>query len=75
MGTLKKTISIVAPMYNEELLASQYCSETVANLKRLREKYDFEIILVNDGSKDATRQIMIDEQKKNELIEKIHYER
>lgn len=61
---MKKLISIVAPMYNEEALAHEYCEETLKMAAGERE-YDFEIILVNDGSKDATYQIMLDEQKKH----------
>ena len=31
----------------------------------LKDRYDFEIILVNDGSKDSTYSVMLDEQKKH----------
>ncbi|WP_294155255.1 glycosyltransferase family 2 protein [uncultured Clostridium sp.] len=62
---MKKLISIVAPMYNEEVLCHQYCKETLAMTRSLEDKYDFEIILVNDGSKDNTYAIMLEEQKAN----------
>lgn len=62
---MKKLISIVAPMYNEETLAHEYCKETLAMVETLKEKYDFEIILVNDGSKDNTYHIMLEEQEKH----------
>lgn len=59
---MKKLISIVAPMYNEEQLASAYCHETMKIVDQLKEVYDFEIILVNDGSRDSTYSIMLEEQ-------------
>ncbi len=61
---MKKLISIVAPMYNEEALCSEYCRETLAVIKEMAAQYDFEIILVNDGSKDNTYQVMLEEQRK-----------
>lgn len=61
---MKKIISIVAPMYNEEALVHEYCEETINVLSVLNEKYDFEIILVNDGSKDNTYQKMLYEQSR-----------
>ena len=60
---MKKLISIVAPMYNEETLAHEYCKETLAMTETLKDKYDFEIVLVNDGSKDNTYAIMLEEQQ------------
>lgn len=62
---MKKLISIVAPMYNEETLCHQYCKETLAMARTLENEYDFEIILVNDGSKDNTYAIMLEEQANN----------
>lgn len=62
---MKKLISIVAPMYNEETLAHEYCKETLAMTEMLKDKYDFEIVLVNDGSKDDTYKIMLQEQQEH----------
>lgn len=60
---MKKLISIVAPMYNEETLAHEYCRETLAMADNLKDQYDFEILLINDGSKDHTYAVMLEEQK------------
>ena len=49
------SIAIVAPAYNEELTII----ESVEALLALHYP-DFEVIVVNDGSKDATLQVMID---------------
>ena len=62
---MKKMVSIVAPMYNEETLAHKYCEETLKMCNSLSDKYNFEIVLVNDGSKDRTYEIMLEEQKLN----------
>ncbi len=62
---MKKIISVVAPMYNEETLAHVYCEETLKALEPIKDKYDIELVLVNDGSKDNTYSIMLEEQAKN----------
>ncbi len=59
---MKKLVSIVAPMYNEEKLVHVYCEETLKALSMLSDRYDFEIVLVNDGSTDNTYSIMLSEQ-------------
>lgn len=62
---MKKLISVVAPMYNEEGLVHVYCREMKKMAEGLADRYDFEIILVNDGSRDHTYQIMLEEQAMN----------
>lgn len=57
-----KLISVVAPMYNESALVREYCREALSVLSSLANKYDYEIILVNDGSSDNTLDIMWEEQ-------------
>jgi len=51
---MRKLLSIVAPMYNEEALAREYFETTVESLKCISDRYDIEIVLVNDGSTDNT---------------------
>lgn len=55
---MKKLISIVAPMYNEEALVETYCQTTLESLAPLKDKYDIELLLVNDGSHDSTWKLM-----------------
>ncbi len=45
-------LSIVAPMYNEELLIESYLEKTIAVLSQ--HFTDFEVILIDDGSTDST---------------------
>lgn len=62
---MKKLISVVAPMYNEEKLVDLYVQETISVLHRIEDIYDFELLLVNDGSKDSTIEKMLEVQDKN----------
>jgi dolichol-phosphate mannosyltransferase len=50
------TFSVVAPVFNEEALVEEFCRRTAAALEALGEP--FEIVLVNDGSRDRSLQIM-----------------
>ena len=50
----KKLISIILPSYNEEKNISLIYQELKKVLWTINEKYDYEIIFVNDGSKDNT---------------------
>lgn len=59
---ISKLISIIAPMYNESKLVNEYCKETLNAIAPLKDKYDFELILVNDGSKDDTYKLMLEQQ-------------
>ena len=53
----KKLITILVPAYNEEeVLYMLY--ERLKKLMDENTKYDFEILLINDGSKDNTFKIM-----------------
>lgn len=55
---MKSLITVIAPMYNEEALVEAFASKTKATLSELENQYDFEILFVNDGSKDMTLQQM-----------------
>ena len=52
-----KKISIVIPMYYEEQVAKE-CYTRVTNVLKSIENYDYEIIFINDGSKDKTLDIL-----------------
>ena len=53
-----KKISVVIPMYFEEEVVEECYNRTKSTLKCLSEKYDNEIIFVNDGSKDKTLEML-----------------
>ena len=49
----KKLISIVVPMYNESEGLHNFLEVLFSNLNQIK-NYDFEVVVVNDGSKDDT---------------------
>ena len=53
-----KKISVVIPMYCEEEVVDICYKRVVNNLKKLSDKYKYEIIFINDGSKDSTLEIL-----------------
>ncbi len=50
----RTSVSIIVPGYNEEAFISQNLSTLYNYMKRLEDKYDWEIVFINDGSNDRT---------------------
>lgn len=69
----KELISIVVPCYNEEEALPLFYKEITKVFKKIKE--DYEILLVNDGSKDSTLQIMKDLAKKDKHIKYLSFSR
>src|SRR5665647_3905968 len=65
-----KTISIVVPSYNEEENVMDLYLRTSAVMRELN-GYDYEIIFVDDGSTDKTRNIIEDLCQKDNHIKAI----
>lgn len=61
---MKKLISIIAPMYNEEEVCPLYIEETMKVVRELEPQYRVEIICVHDGAKDHTLEKMYEAQAK-----------
>ena len=57
-------LSIILPVYNLE----NYVSKTLDSLLSIRFSHDYEIIVVNDGSTDASEAIIRDYQQKTDKI-------
>ncbi len=70
---MKQILSIVIPCYNEE----KVIQTTYKRLKKILEKINFyyEIIFVNDGSKDATLSILEELAKKDKNVKVISFSR
>lgn len=63
----KKLVTILVPAYNEQdVLDMLY--DRLKNIMDELSKYDFEVLLVNDGSKDDTLKIMQNLRKKDSRI-------
>lgn len=58
----QNSLAIIIPMYNEEKVASKCIDEVITNLSKIKDKNC--LIVVNDGSKDKTNQILLKKQKK-----------
>ena len=69
-----KKISVVIPMYYEEEVANECYNRTKKVLNGL-ENYDYEIIFVNDGSKDKTLPILTAIATKDEKAKVISFSR
>ena len=51
--------SIIVPFYNEEKNVTKLHKEIIRSLKRIKNKHKFELIYVDDGSKDKTKRELI----------------
>ncbi len=69
----RPTFSIVAPVYNEEVLLPEFYSRVVAAIEPLGEP--FEIVLVNDGSRDRSLQIMLELHERDPRVKVINFSR
>lgn len=74
MSSNMKKISVVIPMYNEEEVAKTSYLRIQKVLEEL-EQYDYEMIFVNDGSKDKTLELLEEMAQKNEKVKIISFAR
>ncbi len=65
--------SVVAPVFNEEQLLPEFYRRTVAALEPLNEP--FEIVLVNDGSRDRSPEIMRELHAQDARVKVINFSR
>lgn len=70
-----KKISVVIPMYDEESVANECCIKISEIFDNLKEKYDYEIIIINDGSEDKTLDIIEEIAKKDKKVKVISFSR
>lgn len=74
LANMKKNkilISVVVPVLNEELSIKEFYQQLVNNI----ETYEYEIIFVNDGSKDKSQQIINDLRQKDKKVKLINLTR
>lgn len=69
----KPFISIVAPCYNEEAILQHNINTIASYLQEKNAKYEWEILIVNDGSKDKTGEIADGLAKQSANIRVIHH--
>ncbi len=68
----KEKISIVIPCYNSEKTIGVVVEQINATMKT-KSEYDYEIILVNDGSRDQTWKVISGLAKENEIVKAINF--
>jgi dolichol-phosphate mannosyltransferase len=67
------TYSVVAPVYNEQELIAEFCRRTAAALEPLGES--FEIILVNDGSRDRSPDVLRELHEADPRVKVVNFSR
>jgi len=74
MESTKKTfVSVVIPCYNEEAILQCNVNKVIGFLESKSEKYTWEVVLVNDGSKDNTGKIADELARQRSEIRVIHH--
>ncbi len=68
-------ISVIVPCYNEEKALPLFYEELSKNIKNFPSEVEFEILFVDDGSKDKTLKLIKDLQEKNHNIKYISFSR
>jgi glycosyltransferase involved in cell wall biosynthesis len=69
----KTSVSVVVPCYNEEAILKSNI-ETIRNFLEIRSsKYDWEILIINDGSRDKTGEIADEIEKLDDHVRVIHH--
>lgn len=71
----EKIISIVTPVYNEEKNISIFYVELNKVINQLADKYFFEIIFINDGSRDASILELQKIAEENENVKVLNFSR
>jgi glycosyltransferase involved in cell wall biosynthesis len=69
----KPFISILLPCYNEEAILENNVCTIVSYLESKNKKYKWEIVIINDGSKDRTGKIADELAEKNNHVKVIHH--
>ena len=69
-----KKISIVIPMYHEEEVVNE-CYNRITNVSQSLDNYDYEIIFINDGSKDKTLELLESIAEEDKRVKVISFSR
>lgn len=68
-------ISIVVPCYNEHEILNMFYEELMKIIYKIENKYNYEIIFINDGSKDNSLEILKNLKKENHNVKIINFSR
>jgi glycosyltransferase involved in cell wall biosynthesis len=70
---IRPFITILLPCYNEEAILNHNINSIINYLLTISEKYEWEILIVNDGSKDKTGKIADEFARRMDTIRVIHH--
>lgn len=68
---MKAKYSVVVPCYNEEETVNAFYDAVIPVMEQTKER--FEIIFVNDGSKDRTEELLLELAKKDKRVKVINF--
>ena len=71
----RKTLSIVVSVYNEEDVLEKFKSRIEEELKKIQEKWNYEVLFINDGSKDKSGEILNQFAEQCPWIKVVHFSR
>ena len=71
---MKKKLSVIVSFYNEDESIDAFVEETVGELEKIKE-LDYEIIFVNDNSKDGSLNKLLKQRESNSKIKIINLSR
>ena len=66
-------VSIVVPAYNEEAVLEKNLDRLRAYLRGLEERFRWEIVIINDGSRDRTAEIVDDYARRHDKVRVFHH--
>jgi glycosyltransferase involved in cell wall biosynthesis len=69
----KPFISVIFPCYNEEAILEPNLNNIIEYLQSKNKKYQWEIVIINDGSIDETGKIANDFERENSNVRVIHH--
>jgi len=75
MPEIKKKISLIVPFFNEQLGVSKFFNRVEMIFSSIKDCYLFEVICINDGSKDNTLEELIKYKSNREDIKIIDFSR
>lgn len=75
INPMKKLISIVIPVYNEEKNIFWLYNRIIKVWNDLEEKYDYEIIFIDDGSEDKSIEVLKRLTSENEKVKYLEFSR
>lgn len=71
----KQKLSIVVPCYNEEKVIDVFYERVMEVTKKIEKNYDYELVFIDDGSKDKTFELLKQLRNKNDHIKMISFSR